>query len=98
MLAQPVQENSLGAFNQPISADRVYKAGRWVTVVMFVAVLALLLTLFYWLGARRVNNYFVSRGDTSYQAQQYDAAIGSYTWATRFDSRDAHSFLNRGYS
>src|SRR6187549_978179 len=98
MLAQPTQDLLLGPAQEAMIADRSYRSGRMVTIVMFAIVLALLGLMFYWLGARRVNNFFVSRGDAAYQAQQYQDAAGSYRWAVRFDHSDAHSFLNRGYA
>src|SRR5262245_15102336 len=98
MLAQQTQEAAFTSVQPPIAADRISKGGRTLTVIMFVIVLGALVLMFYWLGARRVNNFWVSRGDGQYQAQQYDEAGRSYTWAIRFDRRDAHSYLNRGYS
>src|SRR5687768_15403957 len=69
MLAQSTQETAFTPVQYPLTADRVSKGGRTITVIMFVIVLAALGLMFYWLGARRVNNFWVSRGDTQFQAQ-----------------------------
>ncbi|HEX5689102.1 MAG TPA: hypothetical protein VFX76_03835, partial [Roseiflexaceae bacterium] len=82
----------------PLKADRVSKRGRTLTIIAFAIVLVMLAVMFYWLGARRINNYFVSQGNNAFDAQQYAAAVDSYGWAIRFDRRDAHSVLNRGYA
>src|SRR4051812_35656785 len=98
MIAQSTQEPLFAPIQRPISADRVSKGGRVATLVMFTVMLALAGTMFYWLGARRVNNFFVSKADSSFEAHQYQEAVDRYTWALRFDRSDAHSYLNRGYS
>src|SRR5215207_6949988 len=98
MLAQSTQEALMTPARERVTADRVNKGGRLATIVIFAIVLAMLGIMFYWLGARRVNNFFVSRGDVAFQAQQYQDAVSSYSWAVRFDRSDAHPYLNRGYA
>ena len=98
MLAQPAQEGTLIPAPAELKADRVSKRGRALTLAVFAVVAALLLLTLLWIGGRRLNNFFVSRGDSYAQAQDYRAALSSYTWALRFDRGDAHSRLGRGYA
>src|ERR1700712_1782933 len=99
MLAQSTQDGLvMPAQETTMIADRSYKSGRLVTIVMFAIVLVLLGLMFYWLGARRVNKFFLTPGDDAFQVQRYQDAVGDYSWAVRFDRSDAHSFLNRGYA
>ena len=78
--------------------DPVVKRGRILTIVAFIIVPVLLCAAFYWIGTRRINNFFSVRGDEQYQQQNYPAAADSYNWALRFVSNDAHALLNRGYA
>ena len=80
-----------------IVADQASYGGRILTLIMFTIVFSLLGMFFFWLGGSHINNYFVSQADKAYSEQDYLQAIPLYTWAVRFDSSDAHSFINRGY-
>ncbi|MFN8568721.1 MAG: tetratricopeptide repeat protein [Kouleothrix sp.] len=95
MIAQPATQPALALTR---SADQISRRGRAVTVIVFLIALTLLASLFFSIGARRVNNYFVARGDAGYQAGRYSDAVNSYSWAVRFDPTDAHAVLNRGYA
>ena len=94
VVPQPAQHH----IESKITADRTMRSGRMITIIMFLVVFVFLGAMLFWLGSRRVNNYFVTRADTAYTQQQYEQAIDQYSWAIRFDKNDMHSFLNRGYS
>src|SRR5690349_12921459 len=80
MITQPAQEieqerEAPVVVERPaLRADRVSKLGRGLTVVTFVTVAILLVLTFAWIGGRRINNFFVSRADRSFQAGDYQAA------------------------
>src|SRR5690349_2286412 len=97
MLAPSMQELS-DAPPTRLRADAISKRGRALTIVMFGCAIALLLLTFAWMGARRINNAFTSRGDAAMQAHDYQTALRDYTWSVRFDRGDAHALLNRGYA
>src|SRR5215217_7603178 len=98
MLAQPTQEAVAVVEQSTLKADHVSKHGRAFTVVVFAIVGMLLVLTFIWMGARRINNFFVNRGDQAITAQDYQSARRDYTWAIRVDRHDGHAYLNRGYA
>src|SRR3954451_24387982 len=97
MIAETSQEIS-AVTPLELKADRVSARGRVLTIVVFGFVIVLLVLTFGWIGARRVNNFFSSRGDSAILLQDFQAARSDYTWAIRFDRSDAHAYLNRGYA
>src|SRR6186713_2809270 len=98
MLAESSQEAIAGAEAADVRADHVSKYGRAFTIVVFAVVGLLLVLTFSWIGARRINNFFVNRGNRAIAAQDYQSARVNYTWAIRADRHDAHAYLNRGYA
>ena len=81
-----------------LRSEYVSKRGRVLTIIMFSITVLLLLATFLWIGARRINNFFVSRGDAAIEARDYKSAQWDYTWAIRFDRQDAHAYLERGFT
>src|SRR5690348_3770142 len=97
MLAETSHEISPVAPLQ-LKADRVSTRGRALTIIVFAFVIMLLILTFGWIGARRFNAFFSSRGDQAMQLQDFQAARDDYTWSIRSDRSDAHAYLNRGYA
>ena len=97
MIAETSQEISPIAPVE-LKADHISARGRTLTIVVFAFVIVLLILTFGWIGARRVNAFFSSRGDQAIQLQDYQAARSDFTWAIRSDRSDAHAYLNRGYA